>query len=109
MDVFDDEFDEEEIEELDQSEVELQALEARIEKVRGPAKGGNRKFAQGVALVTSLGFVVAVFLYGGVRFGDYLALRTGSDSYKLLGVMSGLMMALFSAVKLMRPLLKSDD
>ena len=108
MDAFDDDFAEE-VQELDQGELELEKLESRLEKVREPKRGGNKKFAQGVALVMSLGFVVAGCLYGGVILGDYFTARTGSDSYKTLGLITGLMLALFSAVKLLQPLMKSED
>lgn len=108
MDDFDDDFAGE-VEELDESERELQKLEERLENVRPPKSGGNKKFAQGVALVASLGFVFAGCLFGGVTVGEYLAEKTGSDGYELMGVLLGLGMALFSGVKLMQPLLKSDD
>ena len=94
---------------LDESEIGLRKLEGRLEKLRTPPSGGNKQFARGIALVASLGFVLAGCLLLGLMIGEYLVLRTGYQIFQLLGVLFGLLTALFAGSKLMKPLMKSED
>lgn len=94
---------------LDESEIGLRKLEGRLQELRTPAGGGNKQFARGIALVASLGFVLAGCLIAGLMLGDYLVLRTGHQIFQLLGVLFGLLTALFAGSKLMKPLMKSED
>lgn len=94
---------------LAECEAELQALEERLEKLKGPEKKGDKQYARGLALVASLGFVLAGCLIGGLAFGDYLVAKTGSQSFQLVGLFLGLGTALFAGVKLLGPLMKSEE
>lgn len=107
MDDFDDDLDAE-LEVIDQSEAALAQLEERIEKLQEPNRGGNKQFARGIALVVSLGFVLAGCLIAGLMLGEYLVKQTGNQIFQLLGVFVGLAAALVSGSKLMKPLMKSD-
>jgi len=94
---------------LAESEVDLQDLEGRLDKFRKPQDSSNRRFAQGVALVASLGFVLAGCLIAGILLGDYLWQQTGFRGFQLIGALFGLITAFFAGGKLMKPLMKSDD
>ena len=94
---------------LAQSEAELQALEERLDKIKGPVSKGDKQFARGLALVASFGFVLAGCLVGGLMFGDYLVAESGHKIFRLVGLFLGLFTALFAGVKLMKPLMKSDN
>lgn len=94
---------------LDESEIGLRKLEGRLEQLRTPPGGGNKQFARGIALVASLGFVLAGCLIAGLLIGDYLVQQTGHKIFQLLGVLLGLVTALFAGAKLMKPLMKSED
>lgn len=107
MDSFDD-FEGEE-DDLSQEESGLRDLEARLEKFRKPKSSGNGQFARGLALVTSMGFVLAGCLIAGLLLGEWAADRTGHQIFQLLGILMGLGAAAFSGSKLMRPFLKSDE
>jgi hypothetical protein len=96
-------------EHLAASEAELRRLEGRLESLREPQRGQNKQFAKGVALVASLGFVLAGCLLGGLMLGDYLVQRTGHQIFQLVGVLLGLFTALFAGAKLMKPLMKSEE
>lgn len=86
-------------------ENDLRDLESRIAKLR-PENGGNKTFARGVALVTSLGFILAGCLAVGFYIGHYFALRTGLPALQVVGLAVGLAAAVFALVKLMRPFLE---
>ena len=94
---------------LADSEGELQKLEGRLGNARQPETTGNKQFARGLALVASLGFVLAGCLIAGLMMGEYLVDKTGYRIFQLLGVLFGLATALFAGAKLMKPLMKSDD
>lgn len=100
--------DDEELE-LRETDVKLAELEGRIERLKGPEHKGNRQFAQGVALVLSMGFVIVGCLFAGLLLGDYLVERTGYKVFQLVGLVTGLGTALFAGVKLMKPLMKSNE
>ena len=107
-DQFDDELDmAEEI--LDESEQALQRLESRLDQVREPKKKGNKQFARGIALVLSLGFVLAGCLIAGLTAGEYLAQRTGYPIFQLLGALFGLLIAFVSGAKLLKPIMNSEN
>lgn len=90
-------------------ESELRELEARLEKFRKPQSAGNRQFARGLALVTSMGFVLAGCLIAGLLLGEWAAEQTGHKIFQLLGILMGLAAAAVSGSKLMRPFLKNDE
>lgn len=94
--------------ELASSEARLQELEGRIQAVKGP-QGGNKQFARGLALVASMGFVLAGCLIAGVWIGDFIVLKTGNKNLQVLGVLIGLFTAFYAGAKLLKPLMKSDD
>jgi hypothetical protein len=94
---------------LADSEASLQELEGRLSKLREPEGSGNKQFARGLALVASLGFVLAGCLIAGLMIGDYLVDKTGHRIFQLLGALFGLVTALFAGAKLMKPLMKSED
>lgn len=94
---------------LAQSEAELQALEDRLVKIKGPASKGDKQFARGLALVASFGFVLAGCLVGGLMIGDYLVAESGHKIFRLVGLFLGLFTALFAGVKLMKPLMRSEN
>lgn len=89
-------------------EAGLRDLESRIEKLKQPQQG-QALFAKGVALVTSIGFVLAGCLAGGFFLGNYLTVRTGSQVFTILGVVLGLAAAATAVFKLMGPFLKSSE
>lgn len=91
--------------ELLSDEDELRELESRIAKLR-PESGGNKTFARGVTLVTSLGFILAGCLAVGFYAGHYVAGRTGVPAFQVVGLLIGLVTAIFALVKLMRPFLE---
>jgi hypothetical protein len=94
---------------FDESEADLKKLEGRLEKFRGPADSGSRQFARGIALVASLGFVLAGCLIAGILLGDYLVEQTGHRIFQLLGALFGLVTAFYAGGKLMKPIMKSSD
>lgn len=94
---------------LSQDESELRDLEARLAKFKKPKDGSNRTFVKGIALVTSMGFVLAGCLIAGLLLGEWAAEKTGSEIFQLLGILLGLAAAAVSGSKLMSPFLKSDE
>lgn len=94
---------------VDESEVELQRLEQRLERLKEPRKTGDKQFARGLALVASFGFVLAGCLIGGLMLGEYLVKQTGQELFQLVGVILGLGTALFAGAKLLGPLMKSES
>lgn len=99
---------EEEID-LRPEERELQQLEEKITRLKGPEQKGQALYAKGVGLVLSFGLVMAGCLMAGLFLGDYLAGVTGVPAFKLVGIVLGLLVALSAAWKLMQPFLKSDE
>lgn len=96
--------------ELSQDEAELRELEARLQKFKKPkSNSSNRTFARGIALVTSMGFILAGCLIAGLLVGEWAVERTGYQIFQLLGLLLGLVAAIFSGAKLMKPFLKSDE
>ncbi|MFA5508599.1 MAG: hypothetical protein WC314_07035 [Vulcanimicrobiota bacterium] len=93
---------------LEDSEADLQQLEDRLQKVKEPGSKGDKNFARGLALVASLGFVLAGCLIAGLLIGEYLVDQTGYRIFQLLGVLLGLVTAGFAGAKLMKPLMKSE-
>lgn len=89
-----------------EEEKQLRELQARIEKLKDPPGGGNKTFARGVSLVTSMGFVVAGCTVSGLYLGRYLAEYFAMPTLQLLGLGAGLMAALFAVIKLMKPFLQ---
>ena len=103
-------FDEEdEAEDLSAEEERLGKLEDRIENLKNPEKRNQALYAKGVGLVLSFGFVLAGCLVAGLLLGDFLVEKTGSPSFKILGIFLGLVVALVAGAKLMGPFLKSDE
>jgi MFS family permease len=94
---------------LSASEADLRELEDRLDKAREPEGSGNKQFARGLALVASLGFVLAGCLIAGLMVGEYLVDKTGYRIFQLLGALFGLFTAFFAGAKLMKPLMKSED
>ncbi len=90
-------------------EADLRDLESRIEKLQQPVGGGSRLFARGVALVSSMGFILAGCIFLGDFLGRSLALRFGSQAFHMVGLVLGLAAAVISSVKLLKPFLKSED
>lgn len=95
--------------ELNSDELALQELEERLGKFKGPTRESQKLYAKGVGLVMSFGFVVAGCLIGGLFLGDYLVAKTGQETYKILGVFLGLLVAAFAGAKLLAPFMRSDD
>lgn len=93
---------------LAESEAGLQELEGRLKKAKVPESAGDKTFARGLALVASLGFVLAGCLIAGLLIGEYLVDKTGYRIFQLLGVLFGLVTAGFAGAKLMKPLMKSE-
>lgn len=94
---------------LADSEQDLQKLEGRLGKLREPEHSGSKQFARGLALVASMGFVLAGCLIAGLMIGEYLVEQTGYRIFQLLGALFGLMTAFFAGAKLMKPLMKSES
>ena len=94
---------------LAESEADLQELEGRLSKLREPENSGGKQFARGLALVASLGFVLAGCLIAGLMIGEFLVDKTGYRIFQLLGALFGLVTAFFAGTKLMKPLMKSED
>lgn len=94
---------------LAESDAALTQLEGRLKKAREPEGSGDRQFARGLALVASLGFVLAGCLIAGLLFGEYLVEQTGYRIFQLLGILFGLVTAFFAGAKLMKPLMKSEE
>jgi hypothetical protein len=89
-----------------EEEKQLRELQSRIEKLKDPPGGGNKTFARGVSLVTSMGFVVAGCTVSGLYLGRYLAEYFAVPALQLAGLGTGLLAALFAVIKLMKPFLK---
>jgi hypothetical protein len=94
--------------ELVSEEAGLRELESRLDKLKQPA-GGNTLFARGVGLVTSLGFVLAGCIVGGMYLGNLMAVRFDNQLFTILGVLLGLAAAITASVKLLKPFLKSEE
>ena len=97
--------DEEEIVEDDQ----LERVEQKIQELKDPRKKADRQFTRGVALVTSLGFVVVGCILGGYLLGDYLAKRLGSELYLILSLLGGFGMAGYAGYRLLMPFLEDEN
>lgn len=89
-------------------ESELRDLESRIERLQQPTQG-DRVFVKGVALATSMGFVLAGCLGGGFFAGDYLSKRFDQPIFLMLGILLGLVVAFVAVSKLIAPFLSSDE
>lgn len=90
-------------------EADLRDLESRLDRLKPPAHVGNALYARGVALVTSMGFVLAGCLAAGFFLGQAVANKTGQPIFTALGTVAGLAAALFAVAKLMAPFLKSSE
>lgn len=89
---------------------DLRDLEARLEKLKSPdAGGGNKTFARGVALATSMGFVLAGCIGSGAFAGNYFAQRWGNQAFSIIGICLGLAAAVLACVKLLKPFMQSED
>lgn len=87
---------------LDQEDVELRLLQSRIDGLKGQAQG-SPVFARGIALATSMGFVLAGCLMVGFWGGHVLAEKTGYKALEVLGLLVGLGVAVISLSKMLRP------
>jgi hypothetical protein len=94
---------------LASDESDLRDLEQRIARLQTPEGGGNVVFAKGVALATSMGFVVAGCLAAGFFLGDYAAARLKQPLIVIPGILLGLVTAIFAVTKLIKPLMKSGE
>lgn len=88
---------------------QLERVEQRIQELKDPRKKADRQFTRGVALVTSLGFVVVGCIFGGYLLGDYLAKRFGSELYLILSLLGGLGMAGYAGYRLLLPFLEDEN
>lgn len=105
-----DEFAPDEELEASAEDAELRDIEARIKKLKKrPGSGQGRHFARGIALATTMGFVVAGCLLAGMMLGEYLKKETGSEFLQLAGILFGLAAAAFSGSKLLRPFLRPEE
>lgn len=91
-----------EVSPLDSDDVDLRVLQSRIEGLKGSAKG-NQTFTRGVALATSMGFVLAGCLVVGFWGGHFLAEKTGYKAFEIFGLLAGLAIAIISLAKMLRP------
>lgn len=87
---------------------ELRDIQERISRLK-PTPSGSPLFARGVALATSMGFVLAGCLVGGFFLGHIVAERTGYKMFDVLGLVLGLVLALVALTKMLRPFLKNQD
>lgn len=85
----------------------LERLQARIDKLKAPERG-DAKFARGVALVASLGFIVAGCVMGSYYLGNYLAKTYGSDLYMVGSLLGGLALGGYACFKLVAPFLEES-
>ncbi len=107
-DQYDDDDDLEVDSESVREESELRDLESRLQRMKQPTQG-DRVFVKGVALATSMGFVLAGCLGGGFFAGDYLAKRFDQPIFLLLGILLGLVIAFVAVSKLLAPFLSQDE
>lgn len=87
---------------LDPDDVDLRVLQSRIESLKDSAKG-NQTFTRGVALATSMGFVLAGCLVVGFFGGHFFAEKTGYKAFEIFGLLAGLAVAIISLAKMLRP------
>lgn len=103
---FEDDF--ETVSENVRDESDLRDLESRIDRLKQPS-GGDRVFVKGVALATSMGFVLAGCLGAGFFAGDYLSKRFDQPILLMLGILLGLVVAFVAVSKLIAPFLSNDE
>ncbi len=86
----------------------LDLLEKRIEELKEP-KRGNRQFTRGVALATTLGFVLVGCILAGYQLGNYLKQRYDSEFFFVLSLLGGLGIAFYAGFRLVQPFLAEDE
>lgn len=89
------------------SDPELERLESKIKELKEPVRG-NAKFARGVALVTTLGFLVVGCILAGYYLGTYLQARYHSQALLILCLLGGIVFAFYAGYRTLQPLMESD-
>ena len=87
---------------------ELERLEAKIKDLKKP-NNPNRKFARGLALVTTLGFLVVGCILAGYYVGTYLEAKYESRFLLVACLLGGIFAGAYSGFRTMQPLLENDE
>lgn len=87
---------------------DLDRLESRINDLKKPGNP-NRKFARGLALVTTLGFLVVGCILAGYYLGTYLEAKYDSRLYMVVCLLGGILAGAYSGYRTMQPLLENDE